>query len=456
MAIIQKKIEDIKAGKVKIVDNVKYFLKQIRKQNKKINAFVDFDEHRVLKEAELIDENLRELQDLPLLGLCVAVKANINVIGYAISCSSYTLANYKSAYDAEVVQRIKNAGGIILGITNCDEFGCGSSGENSYFGYTNNPAALGRIPGGSSSGSAAAVAAEMCDLAIGSDTGGSLRNPASHCGIIGVKPTYGRVPRYGLIDLSMSLDQIGPLSKEVYGSAALMEVLAGSSPYDARSIDHAVPRYTAFQPITGLRIGLSPELKALCIEQEIYTMIEEAAAKLAQHAGTTVTQVALPHVDLAVQTYYPIVYVEFFSGTRKFDGRKYGRKIEESCGEEVLRRILGGREISRAEYQGRYYRKALMVKQLITQAFAQAFTSVDVILAPTTPRLPHPIGTPLKPEEMYSYDAFTIPVNLAGLCAGVIPCGRLDGIPVGLQIIAPAFREDLIFNVMKAWEESNR
>ncbi len=452
--MVSSKINEIRSGKLSAADNIRNFLSAIDKSNKKLNIFLHVNMD-ALKEAEMVDRKIKKKEAGKLAGLGIAIKSNINVAGMPISCASNTLKDYVGTYDADVVRRIKEEDGIILGMVNMDEFACGSSGETSAFGPAQNPAAPGLIPGGSSSGSAAAVAAGMCDISLGSDTGGSIRNPASHCGVAGIKPSYGRVSRYGLIDLSMTLDQIGPLSKDVFGSALMMEVLSGKSEKDAITFDEEVPAYSEEmkKPMRKMKIGISPIFKKLCTNPNIYSIVEKGAENLAASTELEIVEVDLQHVDLAIQTYYPIVYVEFFSGTRKFDGRKYGQRIEESCGEDVLRRILGGREISRAEHHGAYYRKALAAKKLIERDFAEAFKKADVIVMPTVPSLPHKIGTAISPKEMYAYDAFTIPANLAGNCAGVQKAGDLRGIPIGIQFMAPAFKEEVLFRAMHEFEK---
>jgi aspartyl-tRNA(Asn)/glutamyl-tRNA(Gln) amidotransferase subunit A len=293
----------------------------------------------------------------------------------------------------------------------------------------------------------------MCDISLGSDTGGSVRNPASHCGVVGIKPSYGRVSRYGLIDLSMSLDQIGPLCKDVYGTALMLEIIGGKSDYDAITYQKPVIKYTEFKKPSKITIGISRQFEKLCTDKRISKLIEDSVEKIKKKLGAAVKETDLKYIDLAIQTYYPIVYVEFFSGTRKFDGRRYGGVIEESCGEEVLRRILGGQEISKAEFAGKYYRKALEMRELIKRDFKRAFEQVDVIISPVCPSLPHKIGDDITPQEEYAYDAFTVPANLAGICAGVIKAGEIDNIPVGLQVMAESFREDVMFNVLKTWED---
>ncbi|MBI1970004.1 Asp-tRNA(Asn)/Glu-tRNA(Gln) amidotransferase subunit GatA [Candidatus Woesearchaeota archaeon] len=449
--MVEEILQQLKTGKVTALEHIQQLLKVIEQKNKKINALL-YVNNNAAKEAEAVDKKIKAGKAGRLAGLGIAVKANMNVIGMPISCASRTLENYYGTYDADVIVKIKQEDGIIIGIANCDEFAAGSTGEYSAFGATDNPVAPGFVPGGSSSGSAAAVAAGMADLALGSDTGGSIRAPASFCGVIGIKPSYGRVSRYGLIDLSMSLDQIGPLSRDVFGSALAMEIIAGKSNNDPTTINMPIGKYTHFQQ-KKIRIGMSKSFETLTKDRKIYAVIQNAAEKIAKALHTEIVDVELDYLDLAVQTYYPLVYVEFFSSTRKFDGRKYGKKIEDACGEEVLRRILGGREISRAEYHGTYYRKALKAKKLIAIEFERAFQYVDVILAPTTPVLPHKLGAEITdPKVIYAYDAFTIPANLAGICAGVVPADTVNGIPAGLQIMAPAFKEEVLFGVMKVFE----
>jgi aspartyl-tRNA(Asn)/glutamyl-tRNA(Gln) amidotransferase subunit A len=429
-------------------EHVKELLKTIEKRNKQINALLYVNKNAV-DDAKAVDKKLATGTAGKLAGKVIAVKANISVKDMPITCASKTLEHYKGAFDADVIKKIKEQDGVIIGIANMDEFACGISGESSAFGPTLNPAAPGRVPGGSSSGSASAVAAGFCDMALGSDTGGSIRNPASHCGVVGIKPSYGKVSRFGLIDLSMSLDQIGPLARTVKDAQLLLSAIAGYSKYDAATLETSQKKKKG-----KLKIGISSDFEKLCTDKRIYKKVMEAAETFAGKQNADIVNVKLKHVDLAIQTYYPLVYVEFFSGTRKFDGRKYGKKIEDSCGEEVLRRILGGREISKAEHQGRYYRKALAVKQLISRDFGAAFEKADILMLPTTPMLPHRLGTKMKdPKAMYAYDAFTIPANLTGICAGVVPAGVIENIPVGLQVMAPSMQENVLTEVMMAVEK---
>lgn len=437
-------LEAIKSGKLSAEEHVHGVLDAINKRNKQINAIL-FLAGDALDQARTIDRKRKAGQPLgKLAGLTVAVKSCISVQGLPITAGSRVLEDYIGTFDAEVVAKIKAEDGIVIGMANMDEFACGASGEHSAFGPTDNPAAPGHISGGSSSGSAASTAAGFCDLAIGSDTGGSIRNPASHCGIVGIKPSYGRVSRYGLLDLSMSLDQIGALSRDVYGAALLHSVIDGHSTRDAVTVDKPVGKYTD-PPRNRLRVGIAHEFEELCTDKRIHEAIMRRAKEFCDKTHSTIVPISLKNVKLAVQTYYPIVYTEFYSATRKYDGRKYGKKFEDAAGEEALRRVLGGRIISRAEFDGQYYRKALAVKNAIAKDLAEAFTHCDIIISPITPRLPHKIGEKISAEDEYGYDAYTIPSNLAGNCAASVPCTRIDGIPVGIQVMAPAFHEERLF-----------
>ena len=418
---------------------IKKYLDAIKKDNKKINAILE------------VNKDLKNNKKGKLSGKVIAVKANINVKGLKASCASKVLEDYTATYDAEVIKRIKDEGGVIIGITNCDEFASGSSGETSAFGTCKNPVAKGLVPGGSSSGSAAAVAAGFCDMSLGSDTGGSIRNPASHCGVVGVKPTYASVSRYGLIDLSMSLDQIGPFAKNVMDAALLLSIIQGKDEKDSISMKSPGINLRKVKEIPkNITVGiLDVKISDKRIKQLMDKKIEEAVEKY----GWKVKKVNIKNIDLAVETYYPLVYVEFFSGTRRFDGRRYGRKIEDAAGPEVLRRVLGGSEITKAEYAGRYYHQALKAKRIIEEEFAKAFNGVDCMILPTVARLPHKIGEKISVEDMYSYDALTIPANLAGNCAISIPMGSIDNIPVGMQVMCDKFKDELMLQIAHALED---
>lgn len=420
-------------------------------EGEEYNAFLE-PNPQAIAEAEKVDGWIKRGRAGKLAGLGIAVKSNINVKGLVASCASKTLENYTAPYNATVIERLKKEGAVVVGMTNMDEFACGSSGESSHFGPTQNPSAKGRIPGGSSSGSAAAVASGLADAALGSDTGGSIRNPASHCGVVGVKPTYGLVPRQGLIDLAMSFDQIGPLSRDVYSAALLLEVIAGYSGREGAMMGAGQPDYASglSSDLEGLKVGFASQFKEL-VDRRILARVKRSLKKL-ENCGAEVVEVTIPHLKAALSAYYLIVFVEFFSATRKYDGRRYGKRIEEVCGEEVLRRILLGSYISQKEYSGRYYKKALQFRSLIKKEMLEALKQVDLIGGPTTPKLPHKLGEKLEPLDMYAYDVLTVPANLAGIPAGVISAGRAGDVPVGLQLQAKPLEEQKIFNAMYAIE----
>ena len=433
-----------------VVEKLKNYLEKIKKQDKEINAFLQLNPD-ALAQAKVIDRKIKLGNAGKLAGKIIAVKANINVKGLNASCASKTLENYKATYDASVVEEIKKQDGLIVGITNMDEFACGSSGETSAFGPTRNPCAKELITGGSSSGSAAAVSADFCDMALGSDTGGSLRNPASHCGVVGVKPSYASVSRYGLIDLGMSLDQIGSLAKNVKDAGLLLSLIQGKDEKDSISKQSKrIDLKKVEQVPKNLVVGvLDFEIKDKRIQKIIGEKIKEAEKRY----GWKIQKIKMKNIELAIATYYPIVYVEFFSGTRKFDGRRYGLKIEDSAGPEVLRRIFGGSEISKAEHTGRYYHQALKARRLIQKEFEEIFKKVDCVVSPTVLRLSHKIGEKISVEEMYGYDVLTVPSNLAGNCALSLPAGKINGVPVGMQIMCDRFKDEKMLQIARAFEK---
>jgi len=448
---ILDKINALRSGELSAVENLEFFIDRIEKLNSKLNAFIDlrFDESR--RQAEIVDKQLSRGVVGKLSGLCIAVKANINVKGFIVSCASKTLSNYVAPYDAEVIRRIRREQGIIIGITNMDEFACGTTGCRSFYGPTINPRVEDRVPGGSSSGSAVAVAANLCDLALGSDTGGSIRAPACWCGIFGLKPTYGLVPRHGLIDLAMSLDQIGPFSRDVYGLALLLEVIAGYNSNEVTTLNVRMDGISSRinGDIDGLTIGVAKQYERLC-DSKIYSLVKSVIDRLERRFNVNVVELDMPSIEKALSAYYIIVSAEFYSATRRFDGRRYGFKIEDVCLDEVLRRIVRGSFVTQKEYRGHYYERALQVRTIVKSEFLNAFEKCDVIVGPTMPTFPPKIGEELSPLEEYSLDVFTIPANLAGICAGTMPVGDVNGIPVGLQIQAPHLHELLVFNFMKA------
>jgi len=445
---LEQKVGQIKLGNLTAVDNLMNFSKKISSQKYcEFNIFLVLNEHAI-ERARDIDKRIKEKKEVgKLAGLCFAVKSNICVKGLEINCASKVLEGFIAPYNAFVIDKLLAEDAIILGMTNMDEFACGVSGETSAFGPTKNPHNSQLIPGGSSSGSASAVSAGLCDFALGSDTGGSIRNPASHCGVVGLKPTYGAVSRYGLIDLAMSFDCIGPITNSVQDSELIFDIIKGQDNFDqtTKEIKKENRKLSS--------IGLM-NVSDFC-DKKIAKLIDEKIKEIFKKRKVVIKKVALP-LDISIETYYIIVYTEFFSGTRRFDGRRFGRKIEEFGGIEVQRRIIGGSEITRAEHKGKYYREALRASNYIKEQFEKIFKDVDVIILPTVPKLPHKIGKKISVEEMYFYDIFTTPASIAGLPAISVPAGKIDGKDIGLQIIASHFQEELIFELAKEFEKCQK
>ena len=431
------------------------------------NAYISFDREAALHAAAGADISG------PLAGIPIAVKDNINVLGQPTRCASRLLSPYVAPYDATSIRLLKEAGGIPLGRTNMDEFAMGASGENSAYGITRNPEAPDRIPGGSSSGSAAAVASATAVAALGSDTGGSIRQPAGHCGIVGLKPTYGRVSRYGLVAFASSLDQIGPLTKNVADNALVMNAIAGKDFRDATSLDRAWGDFAGElnKGVKGLKIalpkqyfgeGISPEVKGAVLE----------AAKRYEDLGAFVEEADLPALEYALPAYYVISSAEASSNLARFDGVKYGFRAEDyedidqlylatrtqGFGKEVKRRIMLGSFVLSAGYYDAYYKKALQVRTLIQREFDRALESCDLILAPVAPTTAYKIGEKTSdPLQMYLGDVCTVPVNIAGLPALSLPCGEdRDGLPVGMQLIGKAYSEALLYRAGYAFEQAGK
>jgi len=457
---IFEKSQAIKNQEIKASDNLANFTNTIEKENKSINAFLELSPESSIAKAQEIDEKIKNGDKVgSLAGLVFGIKANISVEDLIISGASKTLENYYGSYDGRVIKRIKEEDGIIIGITNMDEFAAGNSTESSYYGVTNNPAAHGRIPGGSSGGSAAAIAANMCDITLGSDTGGSIRNPASHCGVIGFKPTYGTVSRQGLLDLSMSFDQIGPLANDMTGIAMALDTIVGYDETECTTLKEKFPNFNEIA--TEDKEKLQDSFKNMKIatfkqfyeatDDSINNIIDKSIDKITD-IGAEVVELSFDYLDLCLPTFYLINYVEFFSCTRKYDGRKYGHKVEDVCGEEVLRRIEMGAYISQQEVSGKYYKKALQARSLIKNEIEKLLKDVDLIIGPTVPKLPHKIGENLEPMEVYAYDVLTVGANLAGIPAGSIKAGDSNGIPVGLQFQAKTMEDDKIIRAMSAYE----
>ena len=410
---------------------------------------------------------------LPLKGISVSIKDNICTRGYNTECCSKILAGFKPPYDATVIRKLKEAGAAILTLkTNMDEFAFGSSTENSCFGPTHNPWDLDVVPGGSSGGSAAAVASDSAIMALGSDTGGSIRQPASFCGVVGLKPTYGRVSRYGLIAFASSLDQIGPITKDVRDSAILMNAISGYDPYDSTSINMDVPDYTKSlgMDIEGVKIGIPEEYFVEGLDKEIKTIVQEAINKL-KSLGADYKSVSLPHSQYAIPVYYIVATAEASSNLARFDGVQYGFRAQgvksnlidmykktrgDGFGEEAKRRIILGTYALSHGYYDAYYLRALKVRTLIKQDFDKVFEKFDCVVTPTSPTAAFKIGEKIKdPLKMYLSDIYTISANLAGIPAISIPCGfTKKGLPVGLQILAKPFNEEMLFRVAYAFEQA--
>jgi len=460
---IFEKSQAIKNQDIKAIDNLENFTSTIEKENQLINAFLELNYQTAIAKAQEIDEKIKNREKVgSLAGLVIGVKANISVEDFIISAGSKTLENYYGSFDATVIKRIKEEDGIIIGMTNMDEFGAGNSTESSFYGACVNPIASDRIPGGSSGGSAVAIAANMCDIALGSDTGGAIRNPASHCGIIGFKPSYGSVSKQGLLDLAPSFDQIGLLAKDMTGIAMALDTIVGYDKGDCTSLKEEFPNFTEIasedveklqDSVKDMKIGVISEFNELS-DDNINNVIDKSITKF-NELGMEILELNFDYTDLCLAIHYLISYVEFFSSTRKYDGIKYGHKIEDVCGEEVLRRINIGASISESESTEKYYKKALKGRSFIKNEFNKLFNDVDLIIGPTVPKLPHKIGKTLEPMEIYAYDAFTVIANLTGIPAGTINAGDINGIPVGLQLQAKFLDDDKIIRAMSAYETMN-
>jgi len=462
-------LNGLKEKKFSSLELTSNYLKRIEEENPQINAFITVMKEESEKRAEEIDEKRLKKEEVGLLaGLPLAIKDNILIEGITCTAGSKILSNYKASYDATVIKKLKEADAVFLGKTNMDEFAMGSSTENSYFGPTKNPYDLARVPGGSSGGSAAAVAAKMCPAALGSDTGGSIRQPASFCGVVGLKPTYGRVSRFGLIAMASSLDQIGPITRSVEDAALLLGVLEGRDDHDSTSLDSSFPIKVKNKDLTDFRLGIPKEYFVKGLEAGVKETIKKTIACLEQQ-GAKVEEVSLPHTSIALPCYYLIMSAEASANLARFDGIRYGFREEapdllrtyletrtKGFGDEVKRRILLGVYGLSAGYYDAYYLKAQKIRTLIKQDFDKVFEKVDCLLTPTSPTPAFKLGEKMNdPLQMYLSDIFTIPVNLAGLPAISLPVGKTDSLPIGLQIIGPAFREDLILSLGKIIEGLN-
>jgi aspartyl-tRNA(Asn)/glutamyl-tRNA(Gln) amidotransferase subunit A len=455
---VKKIQEGLLSKKFSAVELAKEYLKRIKKEDKKISSFVTITEDLALERAKEADKLISEKKASALTGVPIAVKDNILVKGEKCTCSSKILENYKAPYSATVVERLK--GMVILGKTNLDEFAMGSSTENSAFFATKNPHDLKRVPGGSSGGSAAAVAADLAPVALGSDTGGSIRQPASFCGVVGLKPTYGAVSRYGLVAFASSLDQIGPIAKNAQDAQIIFNAISGKDPKDSTSVEYKIKNIKL--KIEDLTIGVPKEYFVEGINTEVKKIIKEAVKKI-EKKGAKIKEISLPHTKYAIPAYYLIATPEASSNLARFDGIKYGlSKAEESLidvylktkaqgfGAEVKRRIMLGTYALSAGYYDAFYLKAQKVRTLIKKDFDRVFSKVDFVFTPVAPTAAFKIGEKTdNPLEMYLADIFTVSASLAGLPAVSVPVGFAGKLPVGLQILGRPFEENNILELCK-------
>jgi aspartyl-tRNA(Asn)/glutamyl-tRNA(Gln) amidotransferase subunit A len=463
----------LKKKEVSVVEIVDAVLARIDKVDDRLNAFITVNDVEARQQARQIDEEIsRGREILPLTGIPVAVKDSICIKGMKTTCASRILDNFYPPYDATVIEKMREAGMIFIGKTNMDEFAMGSSTENSCFGPTRNPLNPDTVPGGSSGGSAAAVAAGEATLALGSDTGGSIRQPAAFCGVVGLKPTYGLISRFGLVAFASSLDQIGPITRDVRDCSLLMNLICGHDPRDSTSVAINIPDYTdsLLNDVRGVKIGIPIEYFGEGVDREVAEAIERATELLGKY-GAIIERVSLPHTEYAIATYYLIATAEASSNLARYDGVSYGQRQncdnalemyektrEAGFGDEVKRRIMLGTYVLSAGYYETYYLKAQQVRALIRDDFKKAFQKFDCLLTPTSPTTAFRIGEKIDdPLKMYLSDIFTAPVNLAGLPAISIPCA-LDssGSAIGLQLIAKPFNEEMLLRVAYTFEVNNQ
>lgn len=464
----------IKAGEVTAVEAMQAVVAQIEKSEAELNCYVTFDKEKALQAAAKADEDIKAGKLTgPLAGVPFAIKDNMCTEGMLTTCSSKILGNFVPTFSSEAVIRLQEAGAVIIGKTNMDEFAMGSTTETSAFGATKNPRNTEHVPGGSSGGSAAAVAANECFAALGSDTGGSIRQPASYCGVVGMKPTYGTVSRYGLIAYGSSLDQIGPLCKDVTDCATIMEVIAAKDDKDSTSVKREDTAFTKalVDDVKGLKIGIPRDYFGDGLDPEVKEAVM-SAAKVLEEKGAIVEEFDLSLVEYAIPTYYTIAAAEASSNLERFDGVKYGYRTSEyeglhnmykktrseGFGEEVKRRIMLGSFVLSSGYYDAYYLKALRTKALIKKAFDEAFAKYDVIIGPAAPTTAPKLGDSLSdPIKMYLGDIYTISVNLAGLPGISVPCGQAsNGLPIGMQIIGDCFKEKNIIRAAYTFEQSKK
>jgi aspartyl-tRNA(Asn)/glutamyl-tRNA(Gln) amidotransferase subunit A len=467
---IHEALAGLRTGDFSALELAQAHLDRIAAVEAKIQSYLTVTGEQALAQAHRADERRRQGDDSPLLGIPLAIKDVLTTAGVETTCGSRILKGFVPPYTATAVKRLEEAGMVMLGKANCDEFAMGSSTENSAYGVTRNPWDLERVPGGSSGGSAAAVAADEALAALGTDTGGSVRQPASLCGVVGIKPSYGRVSRYGLVAYGSSLDQVGVFAKTVSDAALVLQVIAGHDPRDSTSLPAPVPDYSAALTgdIDGLRIGLPKEYFIEGVQPEVEAAVRAAVAQLGS-LGAEIIPISLPNTDKALPVYYLVAPAEASANLARYDGVRFGYSAGadamfenfrqtrgEGFGPEVKRRIMLGAYALSAGYYDAYYLRAQQVRTLIKQDFEGAFEQVDVIACPVSPTTAFKIGTKTaNPLEMYLSDIFTISVNLAGICGVSIPCGfDRQGLPIGLQIIGPHLGEASILRTAHAYEQS--
>ena len=463
--------DKLKARELSSEEATRAYLKRVAATDEQLNIYLTVAEEAALEMARAADVRLAAGDAAELTGIPLALKDIFITKGLRTTCASKILANFEPPYDGTAVARLREQGAVFLGKLNMDEFAMGSSNENSAYGVARNPWNPDYVPGGSSGGSAACVAARQASATLGTDTGGSIRQPASHCGVVGLKPTYGRVSRYGVIAYASSLDQVGPVTRDVEDSALLLGAVAGFDPRDSTSVDTPVPDYRATlkQGIQGLRVGLPKEYFIDGLDPEVKRAVDEAIATL-KGQGAEVVEVELPHTDYAVACYYLVATAEASSNLARYDGVRYGERVDAGdgliemysrtraagFGDEVKRRIMLGTYALSSGYYDAYYLKAQKVRTLIRDDFSKAFEQVDVIATPVAPTPAFKLGEKTSdPLQMYLSDIFTIPVNLAGTCAMSLPCGFSQaGLPIGLQLIGKPFDESTLLRAAWSYEQA--
>ena len=463
--------EKLRSREIRATDLIKSIFNRIEEVDGKVGSFVSLRKEKALAEAKNIDEKIANGAKLkPFEGIPVAIKDNMVSLGDPATAASRILSNYEGIYDATVVKKLKDQGAIIIGKTNMDEFAMGSTTKTSYVKETKNPWSLDRVPGGSSGGAAASVAAGEAIVSLGSDTGGSIRQPASFCGVVGLKPTYGRVSRYGLMAFGSSLDQIGPITRTVRDAAMTLNVISGMDDMDSTLVDIEVPDYTEYLTgdIKGMKIGVPKEYFIDGMDPEVKKVIEESIEKF-KKLGAEIIEISLPHTKYAVATYYVLAPAEASSNLARYDGVRYGHRSEnseniadlyiksrsEGFGNEVKRRIMIGTYVLSAGFYDAYYKKAQQVRRLIKEDFDNAFSEVDIVLTPTSPSIAFKLDEEKDPVQMYLSDIYTLSANLAGIPGLSIPAGTAHGMPVGLQLLGKSFGEGELLKAGDAFERAS-